>query len=218
MKHFKQTFGKYIEYLSGQDRFAFALTEHIDFFMVDDWLKQGGHPGNQLIIYDFVKEELYMPFEQERNVIYSRPHFVNGFIYFLRGEFNQRVFELYRYLPESTLEKIHQFQAHEVDSYNLHLMGEGLHVTSQRVGEEFCCYYPEKFSIPLKQNETVGYLDDDKIYVEAWVEEGWDDEKNCATEEYIYYDKVIIKDRKGHILSEEIGCLFQAQDGNWWIV
>ena len=31
---------------------------------------------------------------------------------------------------------------------------------------------------------------DQKVYLSAWVEEGWDDENDCETEEYNYYEKV----------------------------
>lgn len=58
---------------------------------------------------------------------------------------------------------------------------------------------------------------DGKVYLSAWVEEGWDDDNNCATEEYKYYEKMIIKDFKGNVLSETIGSLQQHPDGTWWI-
>ena len=48
-------------------------------------------------------------------------------------------------------------------------------------------------------------------------EEGWDDDNNCATEEYKYYEKMIVRDFKGNVLSETIGSLQQHPDGTWWI-
>lgn len=41
-------------------------------------------------------------------------------------------------------------------------------------------------------------ITDEKVYFSAWVEEGWDEEKDCATEEYKYYEKVIVRDFKGY--------------------
>ena len=52
----------------------------------------------------------------------------------------------------------------------------------------------------------------------AWVEEGWDEEKDRVTDAYRYYDKVIVRDLRGTVLSEEVGALYQAADGAWWIV
>ena len=57
----------------------------------------------------------------------------------------------------------------------------------------------------------------DRIYLEKWVEEGWDDENDCATDTYQYYNKIIIKDFAGNTISEEIGCLNQSENGDWWI-
>ena len=56
-----------------------------------------------------------------------------------------------------------------------------------------------------------------KVYLSAWIEEGWDDENDCASEEYKYYEKVIVRDFNGNILSEELGSLNQCEDGSWWI-
>jgi hypothetical protein len=81
----------------------------------------------------------------------------------------------------------------------------------------FKCYYPEKISFSLEGSETVVLLTNDRVYIEKWIEEGWDDENDCATDEYKYYDKVLIKDYAGKLLSEEIGSLFQAADGTYWM-
>ncbi len=50
-----------------------------------------------------------------------------------------------------------------------------------------------------------------------WIEEGWDEENNCATDEYKYYDKVLLKDHAGNMLSEKVGSIYQASDGIYWI-
>ena len=59
--------------------------------------------------------------------------------------------------------------------------------------------------------------EDEKIYFESWVEEGWNDKNDCATDNYDLYYKVIVKDFSGNTLSEEVGDLYQAADGTWWI-
>ena len=65
--------------------------------------------------------------------------------------------------------------------------------------------------------KAVRMIVDGKVYLSAWVEEGWDDDNNCATEEYKYYEKMIVRDFKGNVLSETIGSLQQHPDGTWWI-
>lgn len=49
------------------------------------------------------------------------------------------------------------------------------------------------------------------------MEEGWNDKNDCATDNYDLYYKVIVKDFSGNTLSEEVGDLYQAADGTWWI-
>ena len=83
--------------------------------------------------------------------------------------------------------------------------------------DEFVSYYPESFRFPTTPNESVRRIVGGKVYLSAWVEEGWDDDNNCATEEYRYYEKMIVRDFKGNVLSETIGSLQQHPDGTWWI-
>lgn len=97
----------------------------------------------------------------------------------------------------------------------MRIIGNPVHIISNN--DKFECYYPEKISMPVERNETSILIEDGRIYFEAWVEEGWDEEKNCATDNYKYYDKIIVKDFIGNTLSEEVGGLYQAADGTWWI-
>ena len=103
----------------------------------------------------------------------------------------------------------------EIDLYNLRIVGNPVHVISQN--EDLRCYYPETFSFPLQPNETVCFIEDGTVYIEAWVEEGWYDVNDRATDEYNYYHKVITKDLSGNLISEEVGALYQAENGTWWI-
>ena len=97
----------------------------------------------------------------------------------------------YRFPPREVLEAVTELKLDEVELYNLRIVGNPIHIISQE--EEFRCYYPENFSFTLQPNEGVCLIENDKVYVEAWVEEGWDDENDCATDEYNYYNKVIVK-------------------------
>ena len=69
----------------------------------------------------------------------------------------------------------------------------------------------------MKGPEAVVLITDDRVYIEAWVEEGWDEENECATDDYKCYDKVIIKDYLGNTISEEVGSIYPAPDGTYWI-
>lgn len=67
----------------------------------------------------------------------------------------------------------------------------------------------------MKENENVVFIDDDLIYFTAWIEEGVVNDK--ITGDYRYYDKIIVKDKKGNIIYEKVGTLNQMIDGSWWV-
>lgn len=83
------------------------------------------------------------------------------------------------------------------------VVGDPVQIISQQ--DNFECYYPERISFPVKNNEHAIFMDDGKIYFEVWIEEGWDEEKWRTTDQYKYYNKVIVKNYKGNTLSEDVG-------------
>ena len=216
IKRFDRIEGRYIEKIYGQERLAFAHSDNTDFYDQTLWAERGGHPGDILTFYDFTNGKVYQPFEKQRDVIYSEPTYAAGFYYFLQGNYSGNKITLYRYLPEEVLEAVTSFKYDEVELYNLRAAGNPIHVFSQN-NAVFECYYPERISFPLASHQTVTFIEDGKVYLEEWVEEGWDDEHECETEDYKFYNKVIVKDFAGNTLSEEVGFLFPAPDGTYWM-
>ena len=215
VRRFKEVNGKYIEKIYGQDRLAFAMSDNEDLYDLIAWSERGGYQGAVLYFYDFETGDVYRPFEKKRNVVYSRPEFADGYYYFLQGDYDAKTVVLYRYFPDDILAPVVTLPLDDVDLYNLRIVGNPVHIISQN--EALRCYYPEAFSFPLEPNETVCFIEDGRVYIEAWIEEGWDDENDRATDEYNYYHKVVVKDFHGKLISEEIGALVQAADGTWWM-
>ena len=215
IRKFKSVNGKYIEKIYGQDRLAFAMSDNEDLYDLIAWSERGGYQGAVLYFYDFETGDVYRPFEKKRNVVYSRPEFADGYYYFLQGDYDAKTVVLYRYFPDDLLAPVVTMPLDDVDLYNLRIVGNPVHIISQN--EELRCYYPEVFSFPLEPNETVCFIEYGRVYIEAWIEEGWDDENDRATDEYNYYHKVVVKDFHGKLISEEIGALGQAADGTWWM-
>ena len=207
--------GRAIRRIEGQRRYAYALSDHEDFYDMLAWQERGGYPGAVLWFYDLESGAVQEPFAKRRNVMYGQPVFWEGAFYFLQGDFDRQRITLYRYLPGECPEAVTKLPAGEVELYNLGILGEGIHITSQR--DAFACYYPEKFSFPLGPTETVAAIEGGKVYVEAWVEEDWDEEQECPGPNYQFYDRVIVKDFEGRTLSEEVGSLYEGEDGTWWI-
>ena len=128
---------------------------------------------------------------------------------------NKNKISLYKYLPEKILENVVEFDIKDVNLYNLKLIGNGVNIISG--DDEFVCYYPSKFKFKLPSNEQVILIDEEKVYINTWIEEDFDEENNCAGDNYKYYEKLVIRDFWGRFISEEIGNLNKAEDGNWWI-
>lgn len=91
-----------------------------------------------------------------------------------------------------------------------------LHLISQD-SETLEIYYPYRKTVKLEVSESALFIDDGKVYINRWIEEGWDDEKDEAGEDYKYYDKLIIKDFDSNIIEERLGSLHQSPDGTWWL-
>ncbi len=191
------------------------MSDTTDFYDMSEWDKKGGYQGSTISFYDYDNGKVYEPFQKQRNVLYSAPVYLKNSFWFLQGDYNSGKITLFKYLPDKIPKLIVQLDIEDVDPYNLRIIGEDGYIISE--DEEFVSYYPESFRFPKNPNESVMMIADGKVYLSAWVEEGWDDEKDCATEEYKYYEKVIVKDFKGNVLSEMMGSLQQHPDGTWWI-
>lgn len=215
IRRFKEVAGRSVEWIIGQHRFAFAHSDTNDFYDLVECSKTGGYQGSVILFYDFASGNVFQPFEKRRNVLYSDPVYAESFYYFLQGDYNKKKIALYRYIPEDVLEKVTELCTEEVNLYNLRIIGDPVHIISQE--DSFECYYPEKLSFPLAFHESVIFMENGKIYFQAWNEEGWSDSKECASDQATDSDKVIIKDYKGNILSEDVGVICQAADGTWWI-
>ena len=197
--------------LNGTDRYAYGLSDFEEAWELKDWQENGGYQGSVLYLYDIYENKVYVPIEKQRNVIYQTPLFYANRIYFLQIDYDNQQINLYRFSPNAALEKVTDLSIEEVNLYNIGLTGEGVHITSQ--AESFICYYPETFEIKLEPNESVLCIDGDRIYINAWIEEGIEHDE--LTTNYSYYEKIRMKDKKGNLLSDEVGSLTQFPDGKW---
>ena len=213
--HFEVVMGAYIEEISGQSCIGYSMIDTTDFYDMIEWSENGGYRGSTISFYDYSNGKVYKPFQNQRNVLYGKPVYLKNHFWFLQGDYNTGKITLFKYLPDETPEMITQLNIADVNPYNLRIIGEDVYIASE--GDEFVCYYPKKFRFSENSNESVSTIADGKVYLSAWIEEGWDNENDCATEEYKYYEKVIVRDFNGTVLSETLGCLQQHPNGTWWI-
>ena len=212
---FEVVSGTYIEEIVGQSRIGYSMSDTMDFYDMVELSKKSVYQGSIISFFDFDNGRIYEPFTKQRNVLYGKPVYLKNYYWFLQGDYNKGLITLFRYLPDEIPEMITQINIADVNPYNLQIIGEDVYITSE--DDEFVCYYPERFRFSKITNESVIMIADGKVYFSAWVEEGWDDENDCATEQYKYYEKVIVRDFEGNVLLEELGCLNQRSDGTWWI-
>ena len=216
-KEFSEINGEYIEEIPGQDRFGFGLSDMDDFFEIEEIIKHDGfYKGSLIRFYDYQTGKVYQPFERQKNIAYGRPIYIGDIFYILQVDFDEGFANIYKYFPEENLEKIFDYKVKDLSTYNLSLIGLDLHLISQD-SDYLEIYYPYRKTVTLAGNESVLLIDDGKVYINAWIEEGWDDVKDMPGEDYSYYEKLIIKDFDSNILSERLGNLHQRGDGSWWL-
>ncbi|WP_296128972.1 hypothetical protein [uncultured Anaerococcus sp.] len=216
-KEFSEINGQYIEEIPGQARFGYGLSDMDDFFEIEDIIKYDGfYKGSLIRFYDYQTGKVYLPFDLKENIAYGRPIYIGDIFYILQVDFNEGFANIYKYYPGESLEKIFDYKIKDLSTYNLSLIGLDLHLISQD-SNKFEIYYPYRKTVKLAENESVLLIDDGKVYINAWIEEGWDEENDIASEDYSYYDKLIIKDLESNIIDERVGNLHQSQDGTWWV-
>ena len=207
IRSFEKITGNYVTEIKGQNKFGYYLTSFVDFY---DMREIKDYYGGIIRFYDFETCKVYEPFVVKRNVLYGEPLFYDGKLYFLKADFNEKMISLYHYYPEKECEVIFRIETDKVNLYNLKVMGDKVHVTSQ--DSVFTCYYPENTSFVIGERETVDYIDGDKIYCSEWQEE-----QNEETGEYKYFEYLIIRDFRGTILNRQLGSLMQRHDGSLFI-
>ena len=214
VNEFSEINAGYVDQINGQTRFGYYLSDHENFFEIPDIIEYyGAYKGSIIKFYDFETGKVYTPFELEENVLYASPIYLDNSYYFLQADFTKKIVNIYSYYPEIYLDRIAEFKMEELNLYNLRLMGESLHLISH--DEKLNLYYPYRKTINLEANESAMFIKEDKVYISAWIGEGWDDEKRMAGPNYEYYNKMIIKDMEGNTIDERKGELFQHIDGTW---
>lgn len=215
INRFEVVTGTCIEEITGQSCLGYSVSDTSDFYDVACWPEEEEYPGSTITFYDYTNGKIYEPFARECNVMYGKPAFLEDAYWILQGNYNSGLVTLYKYFPSETPEAVTQLNIADVDPYNLSIMGEKVHIISE--DDEFVCYYPEACRFVKESRESACLISDGKVYLSSWTEEGWDDERDCATPEYRYYEKLVVRDFDGNLISEESGCLQMRADGTWWL-
>lgn len=213
IRRMKEVTGLPMSRIAGQFRYGVGYTDFQEFYEISEYADKEGYQGNQIVFCDYMSGEVFTPFAKEKNVAYRGARFIDGKYYFLKGDFNSKEVSVFKYIPGTPMENVLTIPMADVGLYNLSITGTSLHLISQ--GDSLECYYPERFTVSLEPEEVVVEIDGDKIYCSSWVEEGV--VNDVMTADYKYYEKLIIKDKTGKVLSDEIGSVDRGADGKWWL-
>lgn len=205
--------GLNLEPVPGQLRYGCGITDFEDFYDIAEYVNEKAYLGNQIVFGDYETGAVYTPFEKERNIAYGGIEWIEGYFYFLKADFSKKTVTIMQYRPDWDCKECFSIGMAEVELYNLRIVGTPAHLISQ--DEEMRCYYPEQFSIKLSARESVIEIVDNHIYCSCWEEEGV---AECEiTEDYKYYEKLIVRNRFGDVVSEEPGALTRLPNGQWWL-
>lgn len=67
----------------------------------------------------------------------------------------------------------------------------------------------------MKPDQSILYVDEDKLYINQWIEEGIEGDK--ITNNYKYYEKLLILDLDGNLISDRKGSLSIYPNGKWYL-
>lgn len=205
--------GLNLEPVPGQLRYGCGMTDFEDFYDIAEYVNEKAYLGNQIVFGNYETGAVYTPFEKERNIAYGGVEWIEGYFYFLKADFSKKTVTIMQYRPDWDCKECFSIGMAEVELYNLRIVGTPIHLISQ--SEEMRCYYPEQFSIKLSARESVIEIVDNHIYCSCWEEEGV---AECEiTEDYKYYEKLIVRNRFGDVVSEEPGALTRLPNGQWWL-
>lgn len=212
---FEAVEGKAISEIKEQSRFFYSISSSEDLYDIPFIIERDGYyKGNIIKFYDTETKKVYAPFDLVKNIGYTEAIYKDDFFYFLKIDFNTNKVYLIKYYPEKLLEKIYSIPIDKVELYNICIQdADEIYICSYN--KKIISYYPKQFTLPLDVNESVEYIDSKKIYITQWIED--EIEKPNGAKDYIYYEKMIVKDFQGNILEEKIGSLKKHTNGKWYI-
>lgn len=205
--------GQFIENIDGTFEYGYIIYDDIDFYEMVDIKNIGKHyNGSVLKIANYKDQKIYQVFERREDVLYGAVEYYMGYLYFLQGDFSKNKIRLYKCKEKSVVNIVCEMEMTDMDMYNLRILkGDKIYVISE--DEDFKIYYPEKVTFDLIENESVIYIEDNRIYSQEWVEE---EKIYNGLKNYNYYENLIIRDFSGKLLSKELGQL-KYVNGKWYL-
>lgn len=170
---------------------------------------QLGHTfaGANCRVVHYPEGTVHSPFSMKENVYVECPVWNNGELDFLVVDFNQRIIQIFGYIPETKkLNEITALPLDEVkDCYNLMLKVSPLTLIRQGNDEVCEIVWPENKKISIGKTESLMFRDEKELYFSEWYE---DPE---------YHENVVIRDWVTGAVKERFeGQLCRLPNGVYW--
>lgn len=209
---FSPVTGNDLTIIQGQSRYGVDCQDSaIDIYdlTTEKYWQKHPFPGNQLVFFDFQTGQKFEPISSKENQFFFSVIYQYGYFYFLHALLKQDQLTLFKYLPGQEPEIIHQMPLTGLHTHNLSLVYDKAHVWIASFDDNIDFYYPQKFSVVNEPDQTLLFIDDDKLYFEQ-------DSDFYSDNEYEHVpDRIIIKDFNDHILSNMQGNIILLSNDKW---
>lgn len=215
IKEIKGLYSFEINKITGTSKWYYQISDLTDFYDLNFLAKVNEKlKGSEIIFVSYPEGKTYKPFGKEEKVYYDSPIFLDDLLYFLKIDFNLNLLYIIKYDPDINLtEEIFSIEIDKVDLYNLDLGKFPL--TLYGGSDKLNIYYPEELTFKLDPNEKFMYRDKDLFYFNKWNETGIS-AGGIIGKDYEYFEEIVIKDKKGKVISKEKGTLTEMDNGKFW--
>nr|WP_253268332.1 hypothetical protein [Lactobacillus helveticus] len=209
---FSPVTGNDLAIVQGQSRYGVDCQDSaIDIYdlTTDEYWQDNSFPGNQLVFFDFQTGQKFEPMSRKENQFFFSVIYQSGYFYFLHAQLDQDQLTLFKYLPGQESEIIHQMSLTGLHTLNLSLVNDQAHVWIASFNDDIDFYHPQKFSVVNEPDQSLLFIDDNKLYFEQ-------DSYFYSDNEYEHIpDRIIIKDFDDHVLSNIQGNIILLSNGKW---
>lgn len=184
--------------------------------VAEEYGKGREYAGSKLCFFNKTGKA-YEPIKQEKNVYLEAPVYDKASNSFgiLRYDFNKRILQAIAHKPdEESVEVIEEISLSEIDDLmNIRLIESPFMIVRNSMEENAIEFLNPKRKIYLEENESIEFVENEKMYSSKWNEDLLD------VLDYGYGEEVIVRDLEtGKILERYKGYLNRMPDGTAWLM
>ena len=206
----------YIEPVPGgtPDWYYGISREHGDLYEAEELFRQGRPVrGNTLCLVHYPDGSVYQPLQKQEGTYFDRPVYLNGQIFLLQADFPGGVIRIFSFSCQSheTALLVSLPLAAVRNCYNLMLHISPLCLTRQGNDDWFEIIWPEQVRFEIQPRESFFLRQGDRLYFNAWLEEGEGDD-------YRYWEETHIRNLQGELTEILPGDVRIMPNGEMWFL